>query len=278
LQGTAGARAWQAGDNLYTMLPVSRYLCCAGLFGVAFAQSDKERALMLPLPVRISGVVTASDGKPLSDVWINHTGLRDKGGIREVIVRTDALGRFDIETRAPTVVFRAFRGYQSKYWRVSENRNLTITLASHVPPMKECRASFRFVSLNGWMGRFCFPKVHGVNVSKQGDDVDYGKRVFWVVTPGGKVAITHGSGLMWGSGTPFDEDVWSAREYVEETYSDREGVNISDARGKSADGKCWRVLGHAFESAAYRNVSEQDAALLDRVLDGARVKAWPIQK
>jgi hypothetical protein len=258
------------------MNAATRYLCCAALFGVAFAQSEKELALMLPRPVRISGVVTDGDGMPLSEIRIGHAGIRDKGGIREVIIRTDSQGRFDIETRAPAVVFRAFRGYQSKYWRVSENRDLKIALASQVPRMKQCGASFGFVSLNGFMGRFCFPRVRGVNVTKQDNDVDYGMRVFWVATRSEKVAIRHGSGGMWGDGTPFDAEVWSARDYVEKTYSDPEGVNISDARGKSVDGKCWRVLGHAFESASYRNVSEQDAALLDRVLDGARVKRWPI--
>ncbi|MBI2681318.1 MAG: carboxypeptidase regulatory-like domain-containing protein [Candidatus Solibacter usitatus] len=254
------------------MAAVLRYLCCAALFGAAFAQSDKETALMLPKAVRISGVVTDSDGKPLSQVWIDHTGA----GVETV--RTDTQGRFDIETRAPAVVFRAYRGYQSKYWRVSENRNLTVTLTGPVPRMNECRASWGFVSLNGSMSRFCFPKVRGVRFTKPRNDTDYGKRVFWVVTSGGEVAMQHASGAMWGDGTPFDRDVWSARDYVEQTYSDPEGVNIRDARGKSADGKCWRVLGHAFESASYRDVSEQDAALLDRVLDGARVKPWPIQK
>jgi len=32
-------------------------------------------------------------------------------------------------------------------------------------------------------------------------------------------------------------------------------------------------VGHAFETASYRNVPEQDASLLDRVLDGLCVDA-----
>jgi hypothetical protein len=112
-----------------------------------------------------------------------------------------------------------------------------------------------------------------VTVGKPGNDIDYGQRVFWVKTQSGTAGIQHASGGMWGPGLPLNEDVWSARDYVEKSYIDRDGLGIIDARGSSIDGKCWRVLGHPFETASYRNVPEHDTALLDRVLNGVCVEA-----
>jgi hypothetical protein len=138
--------------------------------------------------------------------------------------------------------------------------------------MKPCNGSASCVSLKYFGSAFCLPKIRGVKISKQGNDVDYGCRSFWIATPGGKVAVQHGSGPMWGNGLPFNEDVWASTEYNETAYQDREGVLVVDARGKTADGKCWRVLGHAFETVSYRRLTAQDAAVLDRVIDGACVK------
>ena len=196
--------------------------------------------------------------------WINHTGLAPANS------QTDSRGRFEIETRAPAIVFRK-GGFQSKYLRIDNghDNSLAIVLADPAPHMKPCTGASRCSSLGYFGSAFCLPRVRGVNVSQQGNDVDYGYRSFWIATPNGRVGVQHGSGPMWGSGLPFDQDVWSATDYSETTYQDREGFLITDVRGKSSDGKCWRVLGHAFETVSYRAVSAQAAATLDRVIDGA---------
>jgi hypothetical protein len=74
---------------------------------------------------------------------------------------------------------------------------------------------------------------------------------------------------MWSFGLPFDEDVWSATQYSETDYRDPDGLLVIDARGKNANGECWRVLGHFGETAAYRKVTQDQAGLLDKVLDSA---------
>jgi hypothetical protein len=246
------------------MLSASRWLFCAALAGIALAQSPRERALMLPSPVRLTGVVRDNEGKALPGVWINHTGVRVEN------VKTDSQGRFDIQNWGPAIVFRK-EGYQSKYWPVSGDREMAIALSGPAPRLKPCAAFSRCLGLSGFMSVFCLPKVRGVNVSKRNNDVDYGQRVFWIKTPDGVTGVQHAAGMMWG-GLPLDEDVWSARDYVERDYQDSEGFGILDARGKSAEGKCWRVLGRVFETASYRDVREQDTGLLDRVIDGACVE------
>jgi len=226
---------------------------------------------MLASPVRISGVVTDNQGMRLSDVWINHAGARVES------IKTDSQGQFDIQTQAPAIVFRK-SGFESRYWRVRPDRTLAIVLAGPAPLARFCGTSSRCLHLDGFMSAFCLPKIPGVNISKQGHDIDYGQRFFWVKTPTGKAGIQHAAGPMWGSGLPVDQDVWSARDYAEASYIDPEGFGIIDARGNSADGKYWRVLGHAFETASYRNVAERDTLLLDRVLDGIcveRIRSQP---
>jgi hypothetical protein len=253
------------------MIPTLRHLClgtliywCA-LSCVAVAQSEDEKTLMLPSRVTLAGIVLDSDGEPLAEVWIDHTGLPIENA------RTDLQGRFVLQTRAPAVVFRK-DGFESKYLRVTQNRNLLITLGP-ASRMKECEAFLKCVPLKGFMASFCLPKVPKVHVGKQGNDIDYGQRWFWVRTQSGKSGIQHAGGGMWGSGRPFDKDVWSARDYLERSYCDRDGFLIIDARGRSTGEKYWRVLGHVFETASYRDVAEQDTPLLDRVLDGACVQA-----
>lgn len=186
--------------------------------------------------------------------------------------KTDSLGRFSIETRAPVVVFRK-SGFQSKYWRIGNTGdNLEIVLSGPAPQMKPCTAASRCVSLKYFGSAFCVPGIKGVHVSKQGNDVDYGKRSFWIQSRDGKVGVGHGAGPMWGSGFPFDDDVWSATEYSEAAYQDQEGYLITDARGRDTEGKYWRVLGHAFETISYRDLSEQDARQLNRVIDSVCVQ------
>ncbi len=218
-------------------------------------------------PIHLSGVVTDSEGKALGDVWIQHALLKDQPG------ETDGQGRFDIRTQAPAIVFRK-NGFNGSYYRVQGDETLQIKLEP-ARPIRACKSSSECVSLKAFLGTFCFQRVQGVKATKQVNDVDYGARVFLMQTPTGKVGIQHGSGPMWGSGLPFDEDVWSAAEYSETDYRDPDGLLIIDARGQSASGERWRVLGHAFETAAYRKVTQDQAGLLDKVLDSACVLPRP---
>lgn len=221
----------------------------------------------LPSPIRLSGIVTDAAGQPLSQVSINHALLSLASS------KTDALGRFEIETRAPAIVFRK-AGFQGKYLRIANDfkNPLTIVLSGPAPPMKPCTASSRCAGLRFFGSAFCLPRIHGVHISKQVNDVDYGCRGFWVPRQGTKVGVQHGSGPMWGDGLPQNETVWSATEYKETDYVDSKGFLITDARGKTTDGKYWRTLGHAFETVEYAGLPAQDAAALDPVIDGACVE------
>jgi hypothetical protein len=208
--------------------------------------------------------VTDADGRAVADVWIQHTSLKDPSG------RTDGRGRFDIRTQAPAIVFRK-DGFNGSYYRVQRDDTLEIKLEP-ARVFQACQSSSECVSLKGWSSRFCFQRARGVKVTAQGNDIDYGQRWFLIQTPGGKRGIQHAAGGMWGSGLPSDQDVWSAVQYGETDFSGPDGLLIIDARGKSASGEYWRVLGHFGETASYRKIQAQDAGLLDKVLDSACVQ------
>lgn len=222
---------------------------------------------MLPSATRLSGIVADIDGKPLADVWLHHTGLQGR------ILKTDAEGRFEIQTRAPAIVFRK-DGFKGRYYRIERDATVEVKL-DPAPPLKACPSSARCLSIECFMSAFCLPKVRGVSVTEQGNDSDYAQRQFVIQTPSGSKGIQHAAGPMWGSGLPLDEDVWSAVEYRETDYRDLEGFLVIDARGKASNGECWRILGHAFETASYRKLPADEASLLDKVLDGVCLRLQP---
>lgn len=119
-------------------------------------------------------------------------------------------------------------------------------------------------------GLLRFPRVAGVKASRQGRDIDYTSRAYFVKTKAGPQSILHGQGSTWTLGAPADRIVWSSVEY-EETLYDRKGTFFLDARGKFPNGLRWRYLGTIGESATYDNANEASARVLDQVLDGACV-------
>ncbi len=242
---------------------------CAVLLNVVRAQTAKERAaLLLPSPIHLTGIVTDIDGKPLVDAWVDHTGIARQW------VRTNAEGRFEIQTRAPAIVFRK-NGFNSRYYRVERDAAVEIQLESDSGSLHACATSANCLSLKWFLSTFCLPKVRGVKATTQGNDIDYVEREFVIKTPGGTKGIRHGAGPNWGLGIPSDDEVWSSVEYHETNYRDLDGDQVVDARGKASNGEYWRFLARSSESATYYNLSADEAELLDKVLDGVCLRRQP---
>jgi hypothetical protein len=229
-----------------------------------FAQmlSRREAALLLPVEQRISGVVTDTSGRPIADASVEHVFPPDKK------VLSDASGRFDLTTRAPTVVIRKL-GFDSAFVRNNNAELIHITLIPGGSALPTCPSKLSCKMINGWSSTFCFPDIDGVNVSKQVHDIDFGMRIYSVGST--NAFIRHGSGGNWSYGVPEYEDVWDSVDYSEKTYVVA-GTFIVDARGKSKTANFWRYLGRQGESASYSGVDEKSAAILDRVLDGICIR------
>jgi hypothetical protein len=224
----------------------------------------QQERLLLPDVQQVSGFVVDPGGVPIPDAWVYHLEGRASAKI-------DAQGRLDLTTRVPRVVIRK-PGYESYILDTQRAKEVKLILRPISRNLPMCSRPDSCHSLNG---SFCFPKVKGVKAHAPISDIDYVAESFTV----GKKGIQHGSGFLWSFGSPFDEDVWAATNYREDSYT-RMGlgglVGIVDARGESPGGTYWRYLGHFSESASYSDVDQVTAALLDKVLDG--VCLLPLKK
>jgi hypothetical protein len=231
------------------------------LAGSAVAQSLTHRGkALLNEPRLISGIVLDGDGHGIAKAVISYTEIKR-------FLETDDLGRFDLKTAAPAFVIRK-PGYQSKYVRTVNDRDMRVVLLP-TAPLPLCSKLGSCGSDGG--GAFCFPAVSGIRVSKPSRHVEYQSEKF--VTNG--KSLLHGWGANWSSGVSY-ERVWNSIDYREESFLQNGPLNIVDSRGKSPQGRYWRHLGMARESASYDDVDEFTAAMLDKVLDG--VCLLPLKK
>ena len=205
-------------------------------------------------------------GEPIVNAQIDHSGDRLKAHA------TNIEGEFTLDATGPFLVIRK-PGYNSQRIKASGGSGIRVVLS----PSKGggafpvCTGKAACETLNGWGSEFCLAHVPGVVYREQGNDIDNGTRFYFVKTDVGNRGVRHGAGPMWGGGLPFDSEVWQSVEYEERTFTGGR-VQITDARGRTGDGKYWRKLGRFGESADYEGVDEATAHILDRVLDGACIK------
>jgi hypothetical protein len=239
-----------------------------GLLVSACLHGQTIRDLLLPGPRHFAGRVSDTAGSPVPGARIDHTSDHLHA------YQTDAAGRFDVDTRAPAVVIRK-AGFQS-VWVRTQNAPIRITLqrVSQVRAFPVCSPTGRYEGIEGWGAAFEFLKMAGIKSSKQGRDIDYGVRNYYVKTKRGPKGVLHGSGPLWSFGLPVDRDVWRSVKYEEVTYENG-GQPIIDARGEFANGDRWRSLGKFGESASYSDVEPATAKTLDKFLEGSCLRSAP---
>jgi hypothetical protein len=237
-----------------------------GLLGaVCVLHSQAVNPYLLPQPRHIVGLVLDSEGKPVSEAYIDHSGDRPWSH------QTDSESRFVLDTRAPAFVIRK-PGFHSELVRTQDAEELRITLRKLDGKLfPRCPTAGSYVGIEGWESVLRFIPVRGVEVSRQGRDIDYGARSYYIKIKSGAQGITHGSGPMWSFGLPRVQYVWRSVRYDEVTY-DLGRRTVIDARGQLPDGLRWRSLGMFGESASYYDVDPVSAAVLDKFLDGACAK------
>ena len=249
-------------------------LVCAALLVVSFAQAQTGQRkaakmprvlddLLLPQPRHITGVVVASDGKPVAEARIDHSNYNGQSH------QTDSNGRFELDTRAPILVVRK-AGFRGEVLRTQDATEVRVVLQRLSPDLRfpPCSKTEEYVGIVGRGVSFRFRKIQGITASTQGHDADYDARNYYVEAVPGHAGIMHGSGPTWSFGMPLENDVWRSVKYEEKTY-DFAGLTIIDARGQLPNGNLWRFLGKLGESASYSDMDEATAKILDKFLDGA---------
>lgn len=227
------------------------------------------RHLLLPKTKTISAIVVDQDAAPIEGAEIGHHAFQPVPR-RGTVVRTDTQGFFLVTTNAPLIVVRK-PGYASAVLRtqnVISGKPKRIVLRKTKRTLDLCSQTGPFESLQGWGSLFGFVPNPGIRAGKQGQDIDYGIRVYFLKKSKGRVEIVHGSGPMWSFGLPEDEDVWKSVIF-EEDYVEFGGSGIVDSRGKWADGSHWRMLGRFGETVNYKVAGGQSPAILDEFMDNA---------
>jgi hypothetical protein len=234
--------------------------------GAASLSAQAYADLLLPNFRHIEGLVVDPEGNPIVEAGIDHSGDTRRAHL------TDSEGKFQLDTRAPALVVRK-AGFRSELLRAQGAGSIRVTLQrlNRGAALPSCSKKERYVGIDGWGSSFQFPIIPGVKAAKQGHDIDYGARNYYLETKSGPRGIKHGSGPMWGFGTPMDREVWRSVTYEETSYESAR-IAIIDARGKLPNGNWWRSLGQFGESAAYYDVDENSAHILDQMLDGACLK------
>jgi hypothetical protein len=227
------------------------------------AACGRTQGLLLPQSRHIVGIVADSDGKPVAEARIDHANDRRQAH------QTDSEGRFELDTDAPSVVISK-AGFRSELVRTQDQAEVQVTLQRLTvkQTFPSCSNTIPHVGIDGWGARFEFPVTSGITASRQGQDVDYGVRSYYVDTKSGPKGIRHGSGPMWSFGLPNDQGVWRSVKFQEIAYDFR-GLMILDARGQLPNGDYWRYLGKFGESASYFDADQDTANVLDKFLDGA---------
>jgi hypothetical protein len=239
----------------------------SGLFlAVAWINGQPISDLLLPQSHHIVGMVVDAEGKPVAEAQIEHSNDRRQAH------QTDANGRFELDTKAPSIVIRKAR-FRSELVRTQDATEIRITLQKRTGNQlfPSCSRTVQYEGVNGWEPSFQFPKVAGITASIQGNDSDYGARNYYINTAQGLKGIRHGSGAMWTFGMPIDQDVWRSVRYEEVNYNFA-SLTIMDARGQFQNGNRWRYLGKFGESASYSDVDTPTAKALNGFMDGACMK------
>ena len=246
-------------------MTASWLLLLATTCGVTVAQDSSIAHLLSRTPFSVAGIVVDSTGTPIEGVRIAHSFLWNLATLRPVT--TGKNGQFRLDTFAPAVVFRKEGWVAQRVAITGGKADLRVVLDPAAQPvaMEACVGKSRRYSVFG--GIFYLPATKRIRAGHEDSSIDTFGREFTVKTRLGRGRLTHGAGTAWGGPEPRDREVWSSVEYDERVIQ-AGMVRLLDARGRTADGKLWRHIGGAGESAFYFDTNAEAAVIFDQMLDG----------
>jgi hypothetical protein len=220
-----------------------RTLIAAGVLTAAFLCAQTYRDLLLPQARSIVGTVLDVDGKPISEARIDHSdNPRER-------VTTDATGKFQIQTRAPALVIRK-GGYRNQWLRTAHISEVSI------------------LRIHRWMGGAVLLSSSG------GCERRTPRKRYRLRSPRLRNAESGNNPRKW---TELE-----LRSSINDRCLAIGTVPGDGVRHRPPNyDRCqrsnvrWKVrsLGKFGESASYHDVTEADARLLDRVLDGVCIRS-----
>lgn len=222
----------------------------------------------------VEGVVVTLGGTPISGVKVyGSTGI----SVTRELTKTDDAGHFRLDHPGAVLHFDA-AAFEPQVLMTPKAGEVRVTLAPATEDRKfnVCERTPRHVQQVGWWKYGIHFNVNRreavVNMGKV--DADY---VVDTVRPkGGNAVLELWFGLQAVSRDPMDEDVLRSVKVTQHRIFDGWGM---DTRGETADGRLWRSAGlEGFGGGVYRNASQADAKVLDRVIDSMCWVNFPGEK
>jgi len=218
--------------------------------------------LLLPVEQTVAGKFVDQDGNPLAGAIVGHLNPRNE--LSGPLAGTD----FEVRTRAPWIVVRKPGHWSSRIeTRSANNLRVTLRRVESMASPPSCGPGEKTLGLKGWGEVIRFLPTSRIEEGRQGADIDYGIRGYFLKGFRRRSAIQHGGGPLWSLGQPFVTDVWQSVEYSERVF-EIGPLELLDARGQTPDERHWRYIGHFGESVTYREADRETAVLFDQFLDG----------
>jgi hypothetical protein len=232
----------------------------------------------------IAGRVTTKDGSPVAGVVVSGSVWKCCPPERDRMT-TDSSGSFRIEHPGTVLHFDPPDSFQPQSVVVTaeiSTLNLTVAPASSGLSLAACtepQPGLERVGEGRYGLQFDVPKKD-VNLIRGKLDVDYVVHIVKAKNSDDSIEFWFGPYAM----TPMPDD----EQFVEsETFTVRNvmmppglhgsdgGVIGGDVWGRMPDGKIWRQMAAGMEGALYQDVSPENAALFDRIINSACWIPWP---
>jgi hypothetical protein len=210
---------------------------------------------------QLSGAVKSPAGQPLANVYVFYSrSLRD-------IAETDDRGTFSLPYFETVISFRR-AGFRPLTRIVDPSiTKLDVVLEDAAPSqwlIPRCGDEEKRRRV-GFILRMRVPKE---SVARKGRDADYENFAIGYGAKSSRVWLSGIAGPYGSLGIPPYAWILDATEFSERSFKagDIEG---SDMRGRLRDGKYWRYVGRLGESIEYSDLTQEQAAYFDRIIDGA---------
>jgi hypothetical protein len=233
----------------------------------------------------VTGTVTTKDSKPLAGVLVSASPWTCCPVQRDQM-KTDTDGSFHIEHPGAVLHFFPPDGFQPKLLLVpSATSSLLVTLdpvsnSLSVPPCTPPRRGFERVGWGKYGLQFDVPLIEARIIRGK---VDTNYVVHTAKPKHGDARVEFWFGPYAMESTPDDaqflsSEAFATRDVVMPPHlipASEGGVAGFDSSGRLPNGRMWRQTAILSEGARYRDVSPEEAALFDRIIDSACWIPWP---
>lgn len=221
----------------------------------------------------LTGTVRSKSGKPLAETWVFSSEYG------RAVTGADGRYKMDVGNLVPgdrRVLCFWNEGFRPLIKVVDRSTPETDVILEEFNGTERviptCGKANKSEKRLGTFLRVLVPKGAAIKKSRGFEAQDFhifvgsGKKRLWVLGI---------SGIHTTKGFPEDKWILTSREYTMQPWRDESGNLGVDVRGRSEDGTYWRYLGFWSEAVMYSEVTKDEAAVLDQIIDSVCFLSYP---